>query len=101
MLTRDASAFSRLRRCWASDSPLRAAVSIGHNPTFEGVQAKTVEAYLLDVDLDLYHRPIELELVDFVRSMHRFEGLDQLIEQMHRDVELTREAVGPLVPPSH
>lgn len=74
-----------------------AAVSIGHNPTFEGVQAKTVEAYLLDVDLDLYHRPIELELVDFVRSMHRFEGLDQLIEQMHRDVELTREAVMPLL----
>lgn len=74
-----------------------AAVSIGHNPTFEGVQAKTVEAYLLDVDLDLYHRPIELELVDFVRPMHRFDGLEQLIEQMHRDVEQTRESTAPLV----
>jgi riboflavin kinase/FMN adenylyltransferase len=74
-----------------------AAVSIGDNPTFDGVQAKTVEAYLLDVDLDLYHRPITLELVDFVRPMHRFEGLDQLIAQMHRDVEHTREAVAPLL----
>lgn len=74
-----------------------AAVSIGDNPTFDGVQAKTVEAYLLDVDLDLYHRPIELELVDFVRPMHRFEGLDALIAQMHRDVEQTRESVVPLL----
>ncbi|SFR97800.1 FMN adenylyltransferase /riboflavin kinase [Agrococcus baldri] len=74
-----------------------AAVSIGDNPTFDGVQAKTVEAYLLDVDLDLYHRPIELELVDFVRPMHRFEGLDELIAQMHRDVEQTRESVVPLL----
>lgn len=76
-----------------------AAVSIGHNPTFEGVQAKTVEAYLLDVDLDLYDRPIALELVDFVRPMHRFDGLDQLVAQMHRDVEQTREAVTPLLSP--
>ncbi len=76
-----------------------AAVSIGDNPTFDGVQAKTVEAYLLDVDLDLYDRPIALELVDFVRPMHRFDGLDPLIAQMARDVEATREAVVPLLEP--
>lgn len=70
-----------------------AAVSIGDNPTFDGVAAKTVEAYLLDVDLDLYDRPISLELVDFVRPMHRFESLDQLIAQMSRDVDRTRELV--------
>ncbi|WP_413316379.1 bifunctional riboflavin kinase/FAD synthetase [Agrococcus sp. 1P02AA] len=75
-----------------------AAVSIGDNPTFDGVQAKTVEAYLLDVDLDLYDRPIELELVDFVRPMHRFEGLGALIAQMHRDVDATRSSVAPLLP---
>ena len=70
-----------------------AAVSIGDNPTFDGLQAKTVEAYLLDVDLDLYGRPITLELVDFVRPMHRFEGLDQLVAQMRRDVDQARGLV--------
>lgn len=70
-----------------------AAVSIGHNPTFDGVAAKTVEAYLLDVDLDLYDRPIALELVEFVRPMHRFEALEQLVAQMGRDVEQTRAIV--------
>lgn len=71
-----------------------AAVSIGNNPTFEGVPQRTVEAYLLDVDLDLYDRPISLELVDFVRPMHRFESLDELIAQMGRDVDTTREVLG-------
>lgn len=71
-----------------------AAVSIGNNPTFEGVPQRTVEAYLLDVDLDLYDRPISLELVDFVRPMHRFESLDELIAQMGRDVDTTRELLG-------
>ncbi|WP_425844165.1 bifunctional riboflavin kinase/FAD synthetase [Agrococcus sp. TSP3-2-1] len=70
-----------------------AAVSIGDNPTFDGVAAKTVEAFLLDVDLDLYDRPIELELIDFVRPMHRFESLDELVAQMGRDVDRTRELV--------
>lgn len=71
-----------------------AAVSIGNNPTFEGVPQRTSEAYLLDVDLDLYDRPISLELVDFVRPMHRFESLDELIAQMGRDVDTTREVLG-------
>lgn len=70
-----------------------AAVSIGDNPTFDGVAARTVEANLLDVDLDLYERPIGLELVDFVRPMHRFESVEQLTAQMARDVERTRELV--------
>lgn len=67
-----------------------AAVSIGDNPTFDGVRT-TVEAYLLDVDLDLYHRPIELELVDHVRDMVRFDGIEPLIAQMHADVARVRE----------
>jgi riboflavin kinase/FMN adenylyltransferase len=71
-----------------------AAVSIGDNPTFDGVAKKTVEAYLLDVDLDLYDRPISLELVDFVRPMHRFESLDELVAQMGRDVEAVRDVLG-------
>lgn len=70
-----------------------AAVSIGDNPTFDGVRT-TVEAYLLDVDLDLYHRPIELELVDHVRPMVRFDGIEPLIAQMHADVDRVREILG-------
>lgn len=67
-----------------------AAVSIGSNPTFDGT-VTTVEAFLLDVDLDLYDRPMTLELIERVRPMVRFDSLDALVAQMHDDVARVRE----------
>ena len=63
-----------------------AAISIGNNPTFDGVPEKQVEAHVLDEELDLYGKVVELEFVDFVRGMEKFATLDELIDQMARDV---------------
>lgn len=68
-----------------------AAISIGNNPTFEGVPARQVEAYVLDADLDLYDRVVEVEFVDRVRGMERFDSLDELIARMGLDTERVRE----------
>ncbi len=67
-----------------------AAVSIGNNPTFEGVPQKQVEAHLLDQHLDLYGQPIELEFVDYVRPMNRFESAAALASQMAVDEQQIR-----------
>lgn len=67
-----------------------AAVSIGNNPTFEGVPQKQVEAHLLDVKHDLYGQSIELEFVDFVRPMVKFESAAALSSQMHLDEQQVR-----------
>lgn len=68
-----------------------AAVSIGNNPTFEGIPEHQVEAFLLDAELDAYGRTIELEFIDFVRPMERFDGIDALIAALTADVEKVRE----------
>jgi riboflavin kinase / FMN adenylyltransferase len=68
-----------------------AAVSIGNNPTFEGVPQKQVEAHLLDQHLDLYGQTIELEFVEYVRPMNKFESAAALATQMHADEEQIRE----------
>ncbi|WP_146842121.1 bifunctional riboflavin kinase/FAD synthetase [Cellulomonas composti] len=79
---------------------LPAAVSIGTNPTFDGVERR-VEAYVLDrTDLDLYDEEVVLELVERLRPTLRFDSIDALTEQMHRDVQdvrvvLDREASSP------
>jgi riboflavin kinase / FMN adenylyltransferase len=77
---------------WATVDGVRypAAVSIGNNPTFDGVPQHQAEAHLLDVDLDLYGRTIELAFVDFVRGMEKFDSLEQLIEKIRGDAETTR-----------
>lgn len=67
-----------------------AAVSVGNNPTFDGVPEKQVEAYVLDFDSDLYGAEITVEFVRYLRGNVRFDGMPALIAQMADDVETVR-----------
>lgn len=67
-----------------------AAISVGDNPTFAGVPARQVEAYVVDRDLDLYGAEVVIEFVERVRGMLRFDSLDELIERMGEDTERVR-----------
>ena len=63
-----------------------AAISVGTNPTFEGVP-RTVEAYALDRDdLDLYGVHVAIDFGARLRGNTRFDSIDALVEQMHVDV---------------
>lgn len=68
-----------------------AAVSVGNNPTFEGVPDKQVEAHALDQELDLYDRVVEVSFVEFIRPMMKFDGMDPLMQQMRLDERAIRE----------
>jgi riboflavin kinase/FMN adenylyltransferase len=68
---------------------LPAAISVGTNPTFEG-KDRTVEAYILDFDEDIYGVELGVEFVQRIRGMERFERVQDLIDQMGRDVEQAR-----------
>ncbi len=79
----------------ASGDRLPAAISIGTNPTFDGVERR-VESYVLDrTDLDLYDEQIRVELVEHLRGMVKFDGVDKLIEQMDDDVKQARRRLAP------
>jgi riboflavin kinase / FMN adenylyltransferase len=71
-----------------------AAISIGTNPTFAG-RERRVEAFVLDAEegLDLYGEHVGVAFTERLRETRRFEGPEQLVEQMERDVESTREAL--------
>lgn len=81
------------------DGYLPVAISIGTNPTFDGV-TRRVEAHVPNrTDLDLYGEEVVVELVELLRPTVRFSSVEALIAQMDQDVELTlqRLAGGPLV----
>lgn len=84
-----------LTRLDVPDAPaLPAAVSVGTNPTFDGVERK-VEPYVLDADdLDLYGVPVAVDFVAWIRGQERFGSADELVEQMRADAERTRELLG-------
>ncbi|MET8756968.1 bifunctional riboflavin kinase/FAD synthetase [Lentzea sp. NPDC004782] len=79
--------------CWFTDArgkKLKAAVSVGTNPTFSG-RERRVEAFVLDVDEDYYGQRVAVDFVDRLREMVKFDSVEALLEQMHRDVDRTRE----------
>jgi riboflavin kinase/FMN adenylyltransferase len=71
-------------------TPQRAAVSVGTNPTFSGKERR-VEAFVLDADQDFYGERVTLDFVTRLRDMVRFDSVEALVEQMHRDVDRARE----------
>jgi len=72
-------------------NPHPAAVSIGVRPTFRTGRGELIEAYLLDFEGDLYGRELSLDFLARLRGERRFETAEALVEQMHRDVQRTRE----------
>jgi riboflavin kinase/FMN adenylyltransferase len=71
-----------------------AAVNVGVRPTFGTGRAVLVEAYLLDTDADLYGRLLRVEFLERLRGERRFASAEALVEQMHDDVQRTRELCG-------
>src|SRR4051794_2179451 len=64
-----------------------AAISVGTNPTFDGLERR-VEAYVLDRDdLDLYGIEIAIDFYARLRGQVKYAGPDALIAQMHDDVK--------------
>jgi len=77
-----------LDRQWYS-----AAVSVGTKPVFPD-SPPVIEAYLIDFDYrTLYGCTIDLQFIQFLREQWAFESVEALLEQIHRDVEQTRQIV--------
>lgn len=90
---------------WLTDEDVRypAAISVGNNPTFEGVPQKQVEAYVLDRELDLYGHRVEVAFAERIRGMVAYSGIEPLIAQIAADVDRARrilaaESVEPARP---
>lgn len=80
---------------WLVDGDERfpAALSVGINETFQAVP-RLVEAHVLDRnDLDLYGHIVTLEYVAFIRATAKFDGVEDLVEQINRDLEDVRSAL--------
>ncbi len=71
----------------ADERTVRAAVSVGTNPTTDSDGGRKVEAFLMDGFAgDVYDQPLSLDFREKVRDERKFDGLDTLIAQMGRDV---------------
>lgn len=70
-----------------------AATSLGVRPTF-GSGERVLESFILDLRAELYGEGVEMAFVERLRDELRFESAEALVEQIGRDVDATRRALG-------
>ena len=75
-----------------------AAVNVGVRPTFESGRGLLIETYLIDHEEDLYGRNLRVAFVERLRGERRYPEVDQLVEQMRRDVEDARRVCSAYQP---
>merc|ERR1719408_417704 len=72
----------------------KTAMSVGWNPTFTDVKAKTIEPWILhDYAEDFYDRELRLVICGFVRKELKFENFDDLIVAIREDGDFCRDAM--------
>ena len=70
------------------------AINLGRRPTFyDNQEFSLLEAYLLDFAGDLYGEAASVQFEAFLRSEKQFGGVDELKEQLVKDIEHARTAV--------
>jgi riboflavin kinase/FMN adenylyltransferase len=74
-----------------------AAVNVGVRPTFATGRGLLVESHLIDFDGDLYGQTLRVAFIERLRGERRFPTVEDLIAQMHRDVEQARELCASFV----
>ena len=67
----------------------QAAVSVGTNPTFSG-RTRTVEAFVLDTEADLYGQHVAVDFVARIRGQEKFDSIDDLVVAMGADTDRAR-----------
>ena len=66
------------------------ALSVGINETFTAVP-RLLEAHVIDVTgLDLYEKVITVEYVEFIRDAAKFNGVEDLVAEINRDLDKIR-----------
>lgn len=74
-----------------------AAVNVGVRPTFESGRGVLIETFLIDHTEDLYGKVLRVAFLERLRGEKRFTEVDELVEQMHRDVNDARRVCASFV----
>ena len=67
---------------------LKGMMNIGNRPTVDGTR-RSVEVHLFDFNEDIYNRHLKVYVRFHLRNEVKFEGLEKLVEQLHKDKEIS------------
>lgn len=67
-------------------------LDIGNRPTFNNGGKRSIEVHILHFNADIYGEIVRLSFVRYIRPDIKFDSVDELIAQLHKDAE-TVEAI--------
>lgn len=67
-------------------------MNIGYNPTVDG-ENQSIEIHFLDFEEDLYNQYLQVNILEWIREEQKFNTLDELKEQLHKDQITTRRII--------
>ena len=70
--------------------PVMGAASVGVRPTVKTNGRPLLEVFLMDYQGDLYGRRIVVEFIERIRAEEKFDSLELMMVQMHKDIALVR-----------
>ena len=65
--------------------------NIGNRPTIDTDPTVTVETFILDFKGDIYGEVAELEVLKFLRPIRKYDSLEEVWEQVEKDIEEAKE----------
>ena len=75
-----------------NNKPVFGMMNIGTRPTVEG-KNQTIEVHFFDFDQDLYDKKITIEMIDFIREELKFESVESLKNQLHKDKQICKNYI--------
>lgn len=60
-------------------------LSIGYRPTLNNGLDRSIEVHIFHFDADIYNQPMRISFVRRTRSELKFDSIEELIEQLHKD----------------
>ena len=67
--------------------------NIGLRPSVDSYRYVTIETYLLNFAKDIYGKKIQLEVRGFIRDVQKFDNLEQVKNQVEKDLEYVKNNV--------
>jgi riboflavin kinase/FMN adenylyltransferase len=66
-------------------------MNIGTRPTLATDNHISLEVNIFDFDEDIYNQMIKVEFIKKIRDEQKFNGVDELVEQLKKDRETVDE----------
>lgn len=77
--------------CFVDDIKYKCVICISNHPTIQVLNKAIIEVHLIDFNNDLYGKFLYVEFYKHIRDIKDFGSLDNLKEQIKKDVEIAKK----------